>query len=149
MRSIFATVSLLLVFPALWGCSYPVAVMDPAVQRQWYPFLEERVRLEDVQTTRREVREAFGEPTATLEGGRIWAYRMRLDREEYFLFVDRDAQTDAAGLGEWTEAVRVPLPKSVSGDKQGRALRSKAHRYSLVLVFEGDVLQRHSLVRLR
>jgi hypothetical protein len=149
MRSIVATVSLLLVFSWLWGCSYPVTVMDPEVQRQWYPFLEERVRLEDAQTTRREVRESFGEPTASLEGGRIWAYRMLLHKEEYFLFVDREAETDESELGEWIEAVRVPLPESVSGDKQGRALRSKDHRYSLVLVFEDDVLQRHSLVRLR
>jgi hypothetical protein len=123
--------------------------MDPEVQRQWYPFLEERVRLEDARTTRRQVRESFGEPTATLKDGRIWTYRMLLHKEDYFLYVDRDAQTDESELGGWSETVRVPLPVSASPDEQGSALRSEDHRYSLVLVFEDDVLQRHSLVRLR
>jgi hypothetical protein len=145
VRRTATTLSLLF----LLGCSYPVTIMDPEVQRQWYPFLEERVRLADMRTTRREVRESFGEPSATLKDGRIWAYRMLLDKDEYFLYVDREAETEKSELAGWSETVRVSLPESAPADEQGKALRSEAHRYSLVLVFEEDVLQRHNLVRLR
>jgi len=80
----------------------------------------------DGRTTRTDVRDKLGQPTAAFEQGRLLVYLVARNKKEGFLPFPREVVRDAEWESEWID-----------------------EEYSVVLVFDGDVLQRHSLVRFR
>ena len=80
----------------------------------------------DGRTTRTDVLDKFGEPAAAFEQGRLLVYLVARNNREGFLPFPREIVRDDEWEPEWAD-----------------------EEYSVVLVFDGDVLQRHSMVRFR
>jgi hypothetical protein len=81
--------------------------------------------LRDGRTTRGEVRKRLGEPSGEFESGRLLTYRVGYDdSERCFRAVPREG--DSSGWPDWKKA-----------------------DYSLVLLFEGGVLRRHELIKVK
>lgn len=92
--------------------------------------LREKVEVElvDGRTTREQVLLKFGEPSAQFEGGRIFTYRVDVHDDGTWHVVGR----------------RLVAPKAQHWDSTWEQTR-----FSVVLVFEGSVLRRHSLVEVK
>ena len=105
------------------GCSSH-ATVRPDNEISFLPFVPV-----DKKTTRADITGKWGAPHAEFDGGRIWTYR--------FTF---KSPRDLLSLTPRTE---------VANDRVSATTAWKHSCYSLVLVFDGEVLKRHSLVMIR
>ena len=105
---------------ALAGCNTGghTGPVDGAAEKDLLPF-----ELTDGVTTREEIRRAFGNPSATFEGDRLWTYAL-LPGESGSLSV-RPRVRDDDGYLLWEH-----------------------ESYNLILVFKNDVLKSHTLLRI-
>jgi hypothetical protein len=116
-----ASIPVLGILAALGGC-VPIGRVDPAKESR---FLEPIP--EDGKTTRAILLERYGPPQAEFDNGRILTWRFRTEGPTPVISLEplNEARKHQS-LGTWSD-----------------------HPYSLVVILDGDLVTRHSLVRVR
>jgi hypothetical protein len=104
------------------SCSNTLQIADTELENKYVPFIKDNV------TTRDDIILKLGEPSWTFENGRIFTYRLWLDKSGI-----RPLVVDKRGSDSTLAYASIATPR----------------QYSLVLIFNANsTLDKHSLVRI-